>query len=216
MKPNKQAVSSRLGHRHLPLFLLLLALLTVVGCSGGGSKDAGPASNPAGGKSTSSPVPAAGKPANAASTGALGAGKDQNACHLLDQVEVSALVDDKIVMRDQTEAGDTWSTCSWETEKGVSLFSMTVYWSKGKQEWETWRMAQGAGNQAVKQAEGVGAGNVVKSGLVAGIGDGAYFSKLLPSLVLKGDTLFEMNLFSVTNPETKFAGLAQKLLAKIQ
>jgi len=57
---------------------------------------------------------------------------------------------------------------------------------------------------------------VVKQGPVAGIGDAAFFSDLLPSLVLKGDVLFEMNLFFVPNAETKFAGLAQRLLAKIE
>ena len=51
---------------------------------------------------------------------------------------------------------------------------------------------------------------------MAGIGDGAYFSELLPSLVLKGDVLFEMNLFFVQSAETRFASLAQKLLATIE
>jgi hypothetical protein len=154
--------------------------------------------------------PAASAPAGAA------AAKDQNACHLFTHEEVSALVGKKIVMADQTEAGETWSTCQWEDESGQALFILTVYWSNGKQEWETWRAAQGLGEQALKQAEGVGPGDVVKQGPVAGIGDAAFFSDLLPSLVLKGDVLFEMNLFFVPNAETKFAGLAQRLLAKIE
>jgi len=144
------------------------------------------------------------------------AAKDQNACHLFTHEEVSALVGKKIVMADQTEAGETWSTCQWEDESGQALFILTVYWSNGKQEWETWRMARGLSDQLLKQAEGVGPGDVVKQGPVAGIGDAAYFSELLPSLVLKGDVLFEMNLFFVPDAETKFAGLARKLLAKIE
>jgi len=144
------------------------------------------------------------------------AAKDQNACHLLTVEEVSELVGKKIVTSAQREAGKTWSTCDWKTEQDMSLFSITVYWSNGKQEWETWRMARGLSDQLLKQAEGVGPGDVVKQGPVAGIGDAAYFSELLPSLVLKGDVLFEMNLFFVPDAETKFAGLARKLLAKIE
>ncbi len=186
------------------LLALVFLLLATAGCAG---------SRPGGGNqaSSTSSTAIANKPASAAS-----ATRDQNACHLLDQNEVSALVEDKIVMRDQTEAGDNWSTCQWENEKSMPLFMMTVYWVGGKQEWETWRAAQGAGNQILKQAEGVSADQVVKPGLVTGIGDSAYFSGLLPSLVLKGDVLFEMNLFFVPRAETKFAGLANKLLAKLQ
>jgi hypothetical protein len=180
---------------------LLLVTAGCAGSNGSGGSQAGSASSSA----------VANKPASAAS-----GTKDQNACHLLDQNEVSALVEDKIVMRDQTEAGDTWSTCQWENEKGMPLFIMTVYWKGGKQEWDTWRTAQGAGNQILKQTEGVSADQVVKPGVVSGIGDGAYFNGLLPSLVLKGDVLFEMKLFSVPKAGTKFVGLANKLLTKIQ
>ena len=179
------------------LFLLVFSL--AVACSTGSREGAGA------GSKTATPAPSK----------AVG-GKDQNACHLLDHEEVSALVGKKIVMRDQTEAGETWSTCQWNDERGMPLFIMTVYWSNGKQEWETWRMARGLSDQLLKQAEGVGPGDVVKQGPVAGIGDAAYFSELLPSLVLKGDDLFEMNLFFVPDAETKFAGLARKLLAKIE
>jgi len=93
-------------------------------------------------------------------------------------------------MADQSEAGDTFSTCDWEDAAGVCAFGLTVYWSGGKEQWETWRLAQGLGDAALKSAEGVAASAVVKQGLVPGIGDAAYFSPVLPSLVLKGDTLF--------------------------
>jgi len=179
--------------------LSLLVLSLAAACGTGSREDAGAAS----------------KAATPAPSEAVG-GKDHNACHLLDHEEVSALVGRKIVMRDQTEAGETWSTCQWEDESGQPLFIMTVYWSNGKQGWETWRMARGLSDQLLKQAEGVGPGDVVKQGPVAGIGDAAYFSELLPSLVLKGDVLLEMNLFFVKNAEMKFAGLARKLLAKIE
>ncbi len=144
-----------------------------------------------------------------------GAVNDQNACHLLSPEEVSALVEDKIVMIDQTEAGETWSTCEWQGEEETALFWLTVYWEDGREQWDAWRAGQALGNEALEQAEGVSADDVVKQGPVAGIGDAAYFSELLPSLVLQGDVLFEMNLFFVPNAETKFAGLARKLVATL-
>jgi hypothetical protein len=169
-----------------------------------------------GGGTTQPPVapPPAGPTQAAPSAG--NAARDQNACHLLTHEEVSALVEEKIVISDQTEAGETWSTCEWNNESGTSPFILTVYWANGKQEWETWRAAQGLGNEAFEQAEGVSADDVVKQGPVAGLGDAAYFSELLPSLVLKDDVLFEMNLFFVPRAETKFASLARTLIGKIK
>lgn len=119
-------------------------------------------------------------------------------------------------MADQTEAGDTFSTCDWEDESGTFAFGLTVYWSGGKQQWDTWRLAQGLGDAATRSAEGVAASSVVKQGLVPGIGDAAFFSPALPSLVLKGDTLFEIKFSLAPKADAKFAGLAAKLLAKVR
>jgi hypothetical protein len=141
--------------------------------------------------------------------------RDQNACHLLTHEEVSALVERAMTMADQSEAGNTWSTCNWEDANGTFGFGLTVYWSGGTQQWETWRTAQGLGEQALRAAEGVSIDSVVSQGLVSGIGNAAYFSELLPSLVLKGDVLFEMNLALAPGAAAKFAGLAGKLLAKL-
>lgn len=141
--------------------------------------------------------------------------QDRNACHLLAHDEVSALVEKEIVMSDQVEAGETWSTCQWEDKDGQALFTLTAYWTEGKSTWEAWRTAQGLGDRYFQKAEGVRPDEIVKQGPVPGIGDAAYFSELLPCLVLKGDTLFEFNMFFVPNPGTKFRPLAEKLLAKV-
>lgn len=184
------------------LYLALSVLLpSVLACSLPGEVTLAPTGLPL----SSTPAPAG-----------LGSAKDQNACHLLTHEEVSALVEEKIVMADQSEAGETWSTCQWEDENGTPLFLITVYWANGRQEWETWRIAQGLGSEAIEQAEGVSPDDVVKQGPVAGIGDAAYFSELLPSLVLKDDILFEMNLFFVPQAEAKFAALARLLLQRIK
>jgi hypothetical protein len=156
---------------------------------------------------------AAARGAAAQSAPARAAG-DRNACHLLTHAEVSEIAGRKVTMADQSEAGDTFSTCDWEDAAGVSAFGMTVYWSGGKEQWETWRLAQGLGDAALRSAEGVAADAVVKQGLVPGIGDAAFFSPVLPSLVLKGDTLFEIKFSLAPNADAKFAGLAAKLLEK--
>ena len=143
------------------------------------------------------------------------AAADRNACHLLTHEEVSEIAGRKVVMADQSEASDTFSTCDWEDEAGVFAFGVTVYWSGGKEQWETWRLAQGLGDAALKSAEGASGSEVVKQGLVPGIGDAAYFSPVLPSLVLKGDTLFEIKFSLAPKADAKFAPLAAKLLAKL-
>ena len=178
------------------LVVAAIAGIAVAACRGGAPEPAAPAAAPAK------------APARAAA--------DRNACHLLTHEEVSALAERKVTMADQTEAGDTFSTCDWEDEDGTFAFGLTVYWSGGKEQWETWRLAQKLGDAALKRSESVSASELVKQGLVPGIGDAAYFSELLPSLVLKGDTLFELKLSNVPKPGAKFAGLAAKLLAKVR
>ncbi len=159
-------------------------------------------------------APEAAAPGAAAQSAQAKAAADRNACHLLTHAEVSEIAGRKVTMADQSEAGDTFSTCDWEDEAGVSAFSLTVYWSGGKEQWDTWRLAQGLGEAALKSAEGVAASAVVKQGLVPGVGDAAYFSPLLPSLVLKDDTLFEIKFSLAPNADAKFTSLAAKLLEK--
>lgn len=144
------------------------------------------------------------------------AAADRNACHLLTPEEVSQIAGRRVTMADQAEAGDTFSTCEWEDEAGVSVFGLTVHWSGGKEQWEAWRIAQGLGDAALKSAAGVGGSDVVKQGLVPGIGDAAYFSPVLPSLVLLGDTLLEIKFSLAPAADTQFAGLATKLLGRLR
>ena len=121
-----------------------------------------------------------------------------NACRLLKQEELNALTEKKVLLASVEEAAPERSVCIWEDSAGP-VFKMTVYWTGGKQGWETWRIRSDSINQ----------------GLIAGIGDGAYFSELLPSLLLKNDTLVEMEMSLVPNPTRKFRGLAMALLSRL-
>lgn len=141
---------------------------------------------------------------------------DRNACHLLSHEEVSALVEQPITMADQTEAGDDYSTCDWETADGNFAFGITAYWSGGKAQWDAWRAAQGLGEEAFQRTEGVSIDSLAGQGPVPGLGDAAYFSELLPSLVLKGDVLLELKLVLAPRAGTKFKPLATMLLARLE
>lgn len=163
------------------------------------------------------PKPAASGAAGAAAGAPKAQAKadsDRNACRLLTHAEVSEIAGRDVTMADQIEAGDNFSTCEWQDEAGVAAFGLTVYWSGGQEQWEAWRLAQGLGDAAIKAAEGASGSDVVKQGPVAGIGDAAYFSPLLPSLVLKGDTLFEIKFSLAPKADEKFKGLAAKLLER--
>jgi hypothetical protein len=100
------------------------------------------------------------------------------------------------------------------------VFILTVYWKGGKNQWNASTAALKAGDNTLAGAEGVGIDSlakagVVKAGPVQGLGDAAYFSDLLPSLVLKGDVLLELNMALLKEPERKFRPLVEKLLARI-
>jgi hypothetical protein len=89
-----------------------------------------------------------------------------------------------------------------------------------KNQWNASTAALKAGDKMLASSEGVGIDSlakagVVKAGPVQGLGDAAYFSDVLPSLVLKGDVLLELNMALLKDPERKFRPLAEKLLGRI-
>jgi hypothetical protein len=137
-----------------------------------------------------------------------------NACRLLKADELTALTEKKVLLASVEEAAPARSVCIWEDSAGP-VFKLTVYWTGGKQGWETWRAAQGMGGAVLSKEEGVHPDSIIKQGVVPGLGDAAYFSELLPSLLLKQDTLVEMEMSLVPHPERKFRGLATTLLSRL-
>ena len=177
-------------------WLLILGVVVVLGACGGGSHDADATKDEAASSSDESE--------------GQSAGEDRNACHLLSHEEVSELVGRTMTMRDQTEASDTYSTCDYSNAEDQFAFGMTVYWEGGKEQWEVWQAASGMAKNLFEEQEGVDINEIVSQGPVAGVGDAAFFSELLPSLILKGDILFELNLALVPEAGKKFRGLAEK------
>jgi hypothetical protein len=152
-----------------------------------------------------------GQPVSAAS--AAPAGAPPHACELITVDEIKALAP-AVALRNRMVDEPTYTECQWEGKDEV-LISLKVYVEGGRQRWDTWRRAQGLGEQMLRQAEGVSMDSVVQQGLVPGIGDAAYFSPILPSLILEGDVLLELTLPGVVAPEKHFRRLATAMVGRI-
>ena len=144
---------------------------------------------------------------------------EHHVCRLLKPDEVKALLAPTIVLANVIEEGPVRSVCQYEDDHSP-VFILTVYWKGGKDQWNASTAALKAGDKMLAGSEGVGVDSlakaaVVKAGPVKGLGDAAYFSDLLPSLVLKGDVLLELNMALLKDPESKFRPLVEKLLSRI-
>lgn len=141
-------------------------------------------------------------------------------CRLLQADEVQTFLGPTVALANVVEDEPERSTCQYEDKDGSPVFILTAYWKGGKNQWNASSVARKAGDKMLADAEGVGIDSlakagVVKAGPVQGLGDAAYFSEMLPSLVLKGDILLELNMALLKNPAAKFRPLAEKLLARI-
>ena len=141
-------------------------------------------------------------------------------CRLLQADEVQTFLGPTVALANVVEDEPERSTCQYEDKDGSPVFILTAYWKGGKNQWSASSAARKAGDKMLTDAEGVGIDSlakagVVKAGPVQGLGDAAYFSEMLPSLVLKGDILLELNMALLKNPAAKFRPLAEKLLARI-
>ncbi len=154
-----------------------------------------------------------------ADASSVSAQAEHHVCRLLKPDEVKVLLAPTIVLANVIEEGPVRSVCQYEDDQSP-VFILTVYWTGGKDQWNASTAAMKAGDKMLAGAEGVGIDSlakagVVKAGPVKGLGDAAYFSDLLPSLVLKGDVLLELNMALLKDPASKFRPLVEKLLSRI-
>jgi hypothetical protein len=193
---------SRTGEEAAMRWQWIVSLSVLVAC-GGQSPDGDTAARNSAAPAGAAPSPMSQSP-----------GQSRNACRLLTPDELKAL-EPSVVLGNVVAQEPEFSECNWEDENGIVLLGLKVYWSGGRQQWEIWRRAQGLGERMFQRAEGIGLDSVVQQGLVPGLGDSAYFSPLLPSLLLKGDVLVEIMMPTVERPEAKFRPLATTLLGRI-
>ena len=154
-----------------------------------------------------------------AGTSTVLAQAEHHVCRLLKPDEVKTLLAPTIVLANVVEEGPVRSVCQYEDDRSP-VFILTVYWKGGSDRWNASTAAMKAGDKMLASSEGAGVDSlakagVVKAGLVKGLGDAAYFSDVLPSLVLKGDVLLELNMALLKEPESKFRPLVEKLLARL-
>jgi len=142
----------------------------------------------------------------------------RSACDVLTGPDVSAILGQTLEARpDPEDEGPTYSSCGYYPPEPDSygVLYLTVYWSGGHQEWDTWQMATSIAGQTWEQVEKVSLDSINNAGPVSGLGDRAYFGGLLPSLVLKGDVLLEYKLALVTDEKINFPLLAKAALARL-
>ena len=151
----------------------------------------------------------------------------RNACDLLTIEEASAVVGVPVTAKEISDADGTdqeatatnrlreRSACWWQGPDGQPQLMVKGYWTAGRQSWEINAAARGMATSMIQRQEGVALESVVKAGPVAGLGDKAFFSPLLPSLVLKDDIMLEIMMPIHPNPETQFRPLVTKMLSRL-
>lgn len=186
----------------------LAVALVVAACGGGetaGSQEAIPSESTA-------PEPS-GRPAATSATVAT-----RDACTLVSDGEISAMAGEEIVGEPQPSDYESVSECYYAppgTDLGVLYLKVT--WVGGAEEWETWKTVLGLTDDMLTASEGVSLDdiNVEGAGPVTGLGDAAYYGGILPSYLLVGDVLVEINMPLLPDPEVHFPEIAQLVLASL-
>jgi hypothetical protein len=167
-----------------------------------------------GGDSGSSGGQGASKDKAAASASAKRTGADRNACDLLTVAEVSAAAGVPVTAK-ETHRETGRSDCEWDAADGMPRFQLVGYWTGGKDGWDILASSRGMAKDIIQKEEGVRLDSIVKAGPVFGLGDKAFFSPLLPSLVLKGDVLLEFTWVLLPKPEAQFRPLATRAMSRL-
>lgn len=130
---------------------------------------------------------------------------------------IVALVGEPLVAAPVEESDPNKTTCSYQDEaSGVGFVYVSVHWAGGAQEWEFWAAAIGMADDIWQDTENVALDNVnVDAGPVPGLGDRAYYGGILPSLVLKDDTLMEFAFPLLPDPEKHFTTIVQSALSRL-
>jgi hypothetical protein len=153
-------------------------------------------------------------PAAASAGSARKSGADRNACDLLTEAEVSAAAGVPVKAR-ETNHETGRSDCGWFGADNIIAMQLVAYWTGGREGWEIMAASRGMAKDLIQKNEGADMDSVVKNGPVSGLGDKAFFSDLLPSLVLKDNVLLEFTLSPLPTPAVAFRPLATKALSRL-
>ncbi len=151
--------------------------------------------------------------ADVAPSGRAAAPRD--ACELMTSREVAAFYGGDVEVVGVPDAGATWSSCHYTTpEDDFPFMELTVYWENGREEWRSWQAANGVA-PSVMATPGVNVDSIIRPGPVAGLGDAAYYSSMLPSLILVGDRLLEIAIPLMPDAEMHFRTIGETLLSRL-
>lgn len=157
---------------------------------------------------------AAGTAASAVRTdAAIGAPRD--ACELIPAERIAAIVGGPVVT--ESDPGPRQSSCHYMDASGQLWYlGLTVYWDGGKEMLKTVQMGTGlAARMMAEPGDEAVVDSIVRPGPVQGLGDAALFSDLIPSYVLTGDVLLEMDMPLLPNAKQHFRPLASIALARL-
>ena len=158
----------------------------------------------------------AGRTKQQAETGASeiqsGASAHPDACEVLTVADLQPYVSEPLVARPGTK-GPNETKCEYWGKDFVAGFS--VVWKDGKSEFEMYN--SGIDIAAKMMAEpGVNVDSIVRPGPVAGLGDAAMFSDIMPSFVLVGDRLLQFQLMLVPSSRSAFVPLVSKAISRLE
>ncbi len=153
-------------------------------------------------------------PANEGAVAGTGS-EARSACDLVTAAEMQAITGEPVEVR-PGDAGPAYSKCKyWGTVNQVPYFSLTAYWSGGREQWDINTSAMGLAADLFREAEGVELDSIVQAGPVHGLGDAAIFADLTPAMVLRADQMLEMYLFYLPDAKRNFRPLTEKILARL-
>jgi hypothetical protein len=163
----------------------------------------------------------------AATSSSQRTGADRNACDLLTVEEVGDVAGVPVMAREMSSASGPpkpatetnrvrgRSDCQWVDSKGQPRLIVVGYWTSGKEAWEIMGASHRMTRGIIEKQEDVVLDSVVKAGPVSGLGDKAFFSPILESLVLKDDILLQIATSLLPNPETQFRPLVARMLSRL-
>ena len=116
----------------------------------------------------------------------------RNACDFVDRAEIEKMAGTALnVVHDIQDTDLTVCEMTDPTSK-IAIFSVTVYWSGGKDRARAQEAALSMAQQMLKNAEDADMAALTGSEKAPGLADKAFYSDVLPSWVLKGDVMIEI------------------------
>lgn len=187
-------------HPPRPLLLLALCCTAAAACAG----EAEPP--PAAAEATATPL----RPRQSA------AGGPRDACDLIPPEQVAAIVGGPVLT--SSDPGPHESRCAYTDQSGrYPYVELKVYWTGGREMLEIVQAGTAIAARLLVERPGDEAvvDSIVRPGPVAGLGDRALYSDIMPSYVLTGDLLLELEMPLLPDARQHFRPLATTALARL-